>query len=140
MANTNSDVSLTISQLCQAAGVTPRTVHYYVQQGLLPPASVQGRHGTYDSRHLDRLRAIRKLQSEHLPLAVIRERLQDGALRDDQSADSDAGTAQTEPMSRTQWERLAVHPDIEIHVRRPLSRVQNERLAKLLEAARAIFG
>ena len=40
---------------------------------------------------------------------------------------------------RAQWERIALTPDIEVHVRRPLSREDNRRVEKLLEQAWAIF-
>jgi hypothetical protein len=40
---------------------------------------------------------------------------------------------------RSQWERIPVADDVEVHVRRPLSRADNRRLERLLEAARRIF-
>lgn len=40
---------------------------------------------------------------------------------------------------RAQWERVSLTPDIEVHVRRPLSREDNRRVEKLLEQARTIF-
>ncbi len=40
---------------------------------------------------------------------------------------------------RSQWERIALSPDIELHVRRPLSRLGNRQLARLVEAAREIL-
>jgi hypothetical protein len=40
---------------------------------------------------------------------------------------------------RAQWERIALTPDIEVHVRRPLSREDNRRLEKLLERAEELF-
>jgi hypothetical protein len=43
------------------------------------------------------------------------------------------------PADRAQWERIGLTPDVEIHVRRPLSREDNRRLEKLLEDARALF-
>jgi DNA-binding transcriptional MerR regulator len=66
---------LDIKQLCDGAGVTPRTVHYYIQQGLLPGAGTTGSGARYSPDHLDRLRLIRLLQNEHLPLAEINRRL-----------------------------------------------------------------
>jgi DNA-binding transcriptional MerR regulator len=66
----------TLAQLARLADVTPRTVRYYVQQGLLPGPDRAGPATRYDDRHLRRLRLIRRLQREHLPLATIRERLE----------------------------------------------------------------
>jgi hypothetical protein len=40
---------------------------------------------------------------------------------------------------RSQWERVALVPEIELHVRRPLSRTRNRQLERLLESARQIL-
>ena len=64
-----------LKDLCDHAGVTPRTVHYYIQQGLLPPSGTTGPGARYTEDHLHRLRLIRLLQNEHLPLAEINRRL-----------------------------------------------------------------
>jgi DNA-binding transcriptional MerR regulator len=66
---------LDIKELCDRAAVTPRTVHFYIQQGLLPPAGATGPGARYSPGHLDRLWLIRLLQKEHLPLAEIGRRL-----------------------------------------------------------------
>lgn len=73
-----------LKALCTLAGsdVTPRTVHYYIQQGLLPHATTGGARASYDQRHLHRLKLIKRLQRQHLPLAEIRERLR--GLTDDE--------------------------------------------------------
>ena len=43
------------------------------------------------------------------------------------------------PRERSQWERIALTEDFELHIRRPLSRDANRRLERLLEQARRIF-
>jgi DNA-binding transcriptional MerR regulator len=63
-----------INQLCERARVTPRTVHFYVQQGLLPPAGSPGPGARYTEGHVSRIRLIRLLQKQHLPLAEIAKR------------------------------------------------------------------
>ena len=40
---------------------------------------------------------------------------------------------------RSHWERISLAPDIEIHVRRPLTRSANRALARLLEVARELL-
>ena len=40
---------------------------------------------------------------------------------------------------RSQWERISLTPDLELHVRRPLSRLQNRQLARLLQLARGLL-
>ena len=65
----------TLTELADLAGVTPRTVRYYIGQGLLPSVGQSGPGAKYGDDHLARLRLIRRLQREHLPLAEIRRRL-----------------------------------------------------------------
>jgi DNA-binding transcriptional MerR regulator len=55
-------------------GVSPSTLHYYVQVGILPPAVGRGRSG-YTPEHLTRFRLARRLKREGAPLAQIRQRL-----------------------------------------------------------------
>ena len=65
-----------LSDLARLADVTPRTVRYYVALGLLPSPEAAGPATRYGEGHLARLRLIRRLQRDHLPLAEIRIRLE----------------------------------------------------------------
>src|SRR5688572_6976705 len=65
-----------LAQLSEQAGVSQRTVRYYIQQGLLPSPEARGPGAHYGVEHLERLTLIRKLQREHLPLGEIRRRLE----------------------------------------------------------------
>src|SRR6186713_3190387 len=69
------DDRYSLTELADLAGVTPRTVRYYLAQGLLPAVGQTGPGSKYGEGHLARLRLIRRLQAEHLPLAEIRRRL-----------------------------------------------------------------
>lgn len=42
--------------------------------------------------------------------------------------------------ARSTWERIVLHPDLELHVRRPLARADQRRLDELLEQAQRLFG
>ena len=42
-------------------------------------------------------------------------------------------------IARSQWDRIVLAPDVELHIRRPLAREQNKQVERLLEAARSIF-
>ena len=59
--------------------------------------------------------------------------------------DVPAGPATTdipiEPQSheRSQWERLSLGPNVEIHIRRPLSRIEQRRVERLLTIARQVL-
>ena len=181
MATDPGDTAYSLRQLAVEAGVTPRTIHFYVQQGVLPSAGSLGSQARYGSGHLARLRLIKRLQKEHLPLGEIAgrirsltdpevERLLGDARRAPASARSGSAldyisnllsrppasqddgaalrtvlrrSAATPPppvaVDRSQWERIALTPEIELHVRRPLSRARNRQLERLLESARQIL-
>ena len=84
-----------LADLCGLADVTPRTVRYYIAQGLLRSPGTTGPGARYDDGHLARLRLIRRLQREHLPLAEIRARL--AALTDDEAIAQAEGPAEPPP-------------------------------------------
>ena len=174
-----------IRELCREAGITPRTVHYYIQQGLLPPAGSQGPGARYGEGHLARLKLIRLLQNEHLPLSEIRRRiesLEDGKVQElvaeYASQKPPAGSSAVEYIrgvlagthhtrlhqasenvfrshaslpvlgsvasagsahftaERSQWERIVLDTDVELHIRRPLSRSQNKKIEAVIQFAR----
>ena len=176
----------TLIDLARLAGVTPRTVRFYVQQGLLPSPGQQGPATRYTDHHLERLRLIRKLQAAHLPLAEIRAQLRSipsnqlarlaqasapapssaadyirGVLQGPAAAPQTAAPsaaappaaasmpAPSQPASptppvapetmRSQWERILFDPDVELHVRRPLTRTANKRVERLITIARQLF-
>ena len=74
--NRMADDLYSLADLARLADVTPRTVRYYVAQGLLPSPEAAGPATRYGEGHLARLRLIRRLQRDHLPLAEIRLRLE----------------------------------------------------------------
>jgi DNA-binding transcriptional MerR regulator len=194
MAPTDPRYSLT--ELADLAGVTPRTVRYYMSQGLLPSPGASGPGAKYDDGHLGRLRLVRKLQREHLPLAEIRQRLaglddttiatlaeEPAAFADPQDSALDyirrvLGPAPIQPQrllalkkssmpsyalaaepaaeapipntlsvepapgrsfERSQWERIPLAPDIELHVRRPLPRPLAKQVDRLVSIARDLL-
>jgi Ca-activated chloride channel family protein len=60
-----------LEELARAADVSPRTVRYYVQRGLLPAPTFRAKDTAYDGKHLLLLQAIKKLQEAFLPLDAI---------------------------------------------------------------------
>jgi DNA-binding transcriptional MerR regulator len=175
------DDRYSVTELADLAGVTPRTVRYYLAQGLLPAPGQSGPGSKYDPDHLARLRLIRRLQGEHLPLAEIRRRLEtldEAEIRDLAGAGNPAppidsaldylrsvlGVGETRanayadapmpppaestsppaapgppPAERSQWERIVLGPDIELHIRRPLPRAQNRQVDRLVTIARELL-
>ena len=73
MADDTADY--TIAELSEISGVNRRNIHFYVQQGLLPPPDGAGLGARYTREHLLRLRAIPLLRNQGLRLDEIRTRL-----------------------------------------------------------------
>lgn len=54
-----------VSELTDKAGVTKRTIHYYISKGLLLPPKGSGVNSLYNDKHLERILLIKKLQAEY---------------------------------------------------------------------------
>jgi DNA-binding transcriptional MerR regulator len=72
---TTAPPRLGVADLAEAAGVSVRTVRYYIAEGILPPPLGAGSRAAYTAEHLDRLRLIARLKDAYLPLREIRRRL-----------------------------------------------------------------
>ncbi|HVY48379.1 MAG TPA: helix-turn-helix domain-containing protein [Minicystis sp.] len=130
-----------IEELAREADVTPRTVRYYVQRGLLPPPDFRGSQTTYGPAHLLRLRIVKRLQQEHVPLDEIAARLAGAGIDQLERLLSDAhsthrvsshagspyrqapivapaaGPVPAPPGRAEAWERVELLPGVELHVR-----------------------
>ena len=67
---------LSIEDLEKHSGLSVRTLHYYMQEGLLPGPDKRGKYASYSQEHLDRLDLILILKEMHLPLKEIRALLE----------------------------------------------------------------
>lgn len=94
----------TLNELIDATGVNQRTIRYYVQQGLVPPAAGKGRSAHYTSAHVEALTQIRELRDRNLSIEEIRQRVE---------AESQPSVS---PIAGESWTRIVVHPGVEIHV------------------------
>lgn len=64
-----------IGELAEEAGVSTRTIRYYVSEGLLPPPAGAGPNSRYTDAHREQLEIIGRLKQQYLPLKEIRRRL-----------------------------------------------------------------
>jgi DNA-binding transcriptional MerR regulator len=80
----SSAAALRMRDLVRLTGLPRETIHFYMQQGLLPRPLKTGRNtAVYGSEHLERLRRIRELQErQFLPLKAIRAILDETAVED----------------------------------------------------------
>lgn len=64
-----------IHELAKMAGVSVRTIRYYIDKGLLPAPETKGRYASYNQEYIDRLELIRRLKDAFLPLKEIRQQI-----------------------------------------------------------------
>jgi DNA-binding transcriptional MerR regulator len=64
-------ISLTVDQLARLAGTTTRNIRAFQTIGLLPRPALSGRTGIYRQEHLERLRAILRLQNQGFSLGAL---------------------------------------------------------------------
>lgn len=135
-----------IGELAEAAGVTRRTIHYYVGRGLLPAPSGAGLGTTYGDEHYWRLLLIKKLQEEYLPLEQIRQRLASMSLGEVRSAlDGEvyyAATApQVEPAAEfgSAYRRVGLGAGVELHFPEELPGKGQMLVAELIALAEKIM-
>lgn len=98
----------TIDELAALAGVTRRTVRYYVSRGLLPAPEGLGRGAHYHDGHLARLMMIRDRQMAGEPLARIEAEL---------SGNSPELSDLRAEASMETWTRLVLADGVELHLR-----------------------
>ena len=98
-----------LEELAAEAGVSPRTVRYYVQRGLLPAPEFRGKDTVYGREHLLRLLAVKQLQQAHMPLDEIQVRL------------ANATVAELEKIART---------GVDVHVRLPFDEPRDSGTGK----------
>lgn len=99
-----------IGDLARLAGVSRRTVRYYVQEGLIPPPLGVGRGNHYGQDHLDRILRVKAMQEAGRTLDEIR-RAASGSPR------KAAAPARAMPaVERSLWRRLELAPGVELHV------------------------
>lgn len=70
---------LSIQELSDQTGVSRRTIHFYIQQGLLPPALGAGLAARYTDEHLLRLKLIPYFRYQGKRLDEIRKIFQENS-------------------------------------------------------------
>jgi DNA-binding transcriptional MerR regulator len=121
--------SLKLEELATRAGVSARTVRYYIQRGLLPAPEFRGPDTNYGERHLLVLKAIRSLQDAHLPLDAIAGVLQGKSADELRSIADGKASAQVQPF------RGAATRRDDSPARRPLAMAGSSRHGTRFELA-----
>jgi DNA-binding transcriptional MerR regulator len=97
-----------VDELSLLAGVTPRTVRYYIAEGLVDRPIGEKRGAHYVRRHLEQLLLIRRWTDAGLSLERVRE-LMSGAPEDPAPRSAAPGSIEV-------WSRVTVADGLEIHV------------------------
>ena len=69
------ETRLNINELSARTGVPVRTIHYYLAEGILPSPGARGKAARYGEEIVLRLRLVRRLVEQRMPLADIKARL-----------------------------------------------------------------
>ena len=104
-----------VSELADKAGVTKRTIHYYISKGLLLPPEGSGVNSLYNDEHLERILLIKKLQAEYMPLNKIREYILENPTEKVQKKAKEIKTK----LTREEWQEIYIRENVcdifEIH-------------------------
>ncbi|MBO9514143.1 MAG: MerR family transcriptional regulator [Variovorax sp.] len=73
---TDAKGSITVREAAARLGVTPRTLKYYEELGLVVPARSEGRYRLYEPADLDKLARVLRMRSLGFSLTVITAMLQ----------------------------------------------------------------
>ncbi len=147
-----------LGELARVTDLTPRTIRYYIAEGLLPPPEGLGPAAVYTAAHRDRLALIALLKDRYLPLREIRRRLaalSDGEVREELVREGRAPAPsprwETAPPAeaalasapggngRERWERITLGNGVELHVREDRRR-ETAPLEALIRHARGLLG
>ena len=115
-----------LAELASLGGVTPRTLRFYLTEGLLPAPLGRGRGKHYDDAHLTRLRDLQHCQAKGLELSAIKrlfdshyatEALNRGEYPPAVDLDTEAEAVPEAPEQKVStWSRLELAPGVELHV------------------------
>jgi DNA-binding transcriptional MerR regulator len=131
-----------IQELTEKTGLPRRTIHFYSQQGILPPPNGAGLGAYYDDRHLLSLLLIPVMRSQGLRLDEIRSRLMGMNLESLQTLFDQVGQAPkpAAPLPNGQaYTHYVLPAGIILEVPSGLSSDDRKKLKELIETTRRLF-
>jgi len=120
-----------IDELSTLAGVTPRTVRYYIAEGLIDRPQGEKRGAHYVRRHLEQLLLIRRWTDAGMSLDRVRE-LSAGA-------PEDPAPRSTAPGSVEVWSRITVADGLEVHVEPGRAGLPADQVRSLIRGITALY-
>lgn len=120
-----------IDELSMLAGVTPRTVRYYIAEGLVDRPIGEKRGAHYVRRHLEQLLLIRRWTDAGLSLERVRELIS--------GAPEDPARRRAAPGSIEVWSRVTVADGLEIHVEPGRADLTPDQMRSLVRGISALY-
>ena len=120
-----------IDELSTLAGLTPRTVRYYIAEGLVDRPQGEKRGAHYLRRHLEQLLLIRRWTDAGLSLERVRELIA--------GAPEDPAPRRAPPGSIEVWSRVTVADGLEVHVEPGRADVTPDQMRSLVRGISALY-
>jgi DNA-binding transcriptional MerR regulator len=120
-----------IDELSTLAGVTPRTVRYYIAQGLLDRPEGEKRGAHYLRRHLEQLLLIRRWTDAGLSRDRVRELIA--------GAPEDPPRRAAPPGSVEVWSRVTVADGLEVHLEPGRAGLTPEQVRAFVRGVTALY-
>lgn len=120
-----------IDELATLAGVTPRTVRFYIAQGLIDRPAGEKRGAHYLQRHLEQLLLVRRWTDAGVSLERVRE-LVAGAPEDPPRRAPPPGSVEV-------WSRLTLADGLELHVEPGRAGLSPEQTRALVRGLLALY-
>lgn len=127
----SSDERFALDELASLAGVTPRTVRYYIAEGIVERPVGEKRGAHYLRRHLEQLLLVRRWTDAGLSLDRVRELLA--------GAPEDPPRRATPPGSVEVWSRVTLADGLELQVEPGRSGLSPEQLRALVRGVTAVY-
>ena len=120
-----------IDELATLAGVTPRTVRYYIAQGLLDRPEGEKRGAHYVRRHLEQLLLARRWTDAGLSLERVRELIA-GAPEDPPRHATPSGSVEV-------WSRVTVADGLEVQLEPGRAGLSPEQVRTFVRGITALY-
>jgi DNA-binding transcriptional MerR regulator len=120
-----------LDELATLAGTTPRTVRYYIAEGLVDRPVGEKRGAYYLRGHLEQLLLVRRWTEAGLSLERVRE-LMAGAPEDPAPRRTPPGTVEV-------WSRVTVADGLEVHIEPGRAGLRPEQVRALVRGITAVY-
>jgi len=120
-----------IDELSALAGVTPRTVRYYIAEGLLDRPAGEKRGAHYLRRHLEQLLLVRRWTEAGLSLERVRELIA--------GAPEDPPRRAAPPGSVEVWSRVTVADGLEVQLEPGRAGLTPEQVRAFIRGVTALY-